>query len=96
MSLPLMIESPIEDWVCSKAEAAGWLVRKLAWLGRRNAPARFFAKEGRVVLVEFKRPGGEPRPGQAKEARALRAAGVEVHAVDNPMLALRVLGVDHA
>jgi hypothetical protein len=91
-----MIESPIEDWVCDKAQDAGWLVRKLQWVGRRNAPDRFFAKDGRVVLIEFKRPDGEPRPTQAKELAALHAAGVEVHTVDNPLAGLRVLGVAYA
>lgn len=91
-----MIESPIEDWVCDEAKRAGWLVRKMAWVGRRNGPDRFFAKAGRVVLIEFKRPGKEPRPGQAREIEALKAAGVEVHAVDNPLAGLRVLGVPYA
>lgn len=91
-----MIESPIEEWVCGKAEAAGWLVRKLGWIGRRNGPDRFFAKDGRVVLIEFKRPGKDARPGQQREIKALKAAGVEVHVVDNPMAGLRVLGVEYA
>lgn len=91
-----MIESPIEDWVCGKAESAGWLVRKLQWVGRRNAPDRFFAKDGRVVLIEFKRPGKGARVGQEKEITALQAAGVEVHVVDNPLAGLRVLGVEYA
>lgn len=92
-----MIESPIEDWACEQAEAAGWLVRKLQWTGRRGAPDRFFAKGGRVVLIEFKRPGGKPRPGRQKnEIDALRASGVEVHVADNPLAALRYLGVAYA
>lgn len=91
-----MIESPIEEWVCDEAEAAGWLVRKLRWTGRRNGPDRFFAKDGRIVLIEFKRPGKGPRPGQEREIAALLNAGVEVHVVDNPIAGLRVLGVEYA
>lgn len=91
-----MIESPIEEWVCEKAESAGWLVRKLKWIGRRNGPDRFFAKDGRVVLIEFKRPDQGARPGQQREIDALAAAGVEVHVVDSPMAGLRVLGVEYA
>lgn len=92
-----MIESPIEDWVCEKAEAAGWLTRKLKWIGRINGPDRFFAKDGRVVLIEFKRPGGAgARVKQEKEVNRLIAAGVEVHVVDNPLAGLRVLGVEYA
>lgn len=91
-----VIESPLEDFACAEAEKAGWLVRKLQWVGRRNAPDRFFAKDGRVVLIEFKRPGGQPRPGQEKEIARLRGAGVEVYACDNPLAALNHLGVRHA
>lgn len=91
-----MIESPIEDWVCAQAEAAGWLCRKVSWVGRRSAPDRLFAKGGRVVLIEFKRPKKEAPPGQAREIKALRAAGIEVHVADNPLSALRHLGVVYA
>lgn len=88
-----MLEAPLEDWACDKAEAAGWLVRKLRWQGRRNAPDRFFAKDARIVLIEFKRPGDDARATQKREIRDLKAAGVEVHVVDNPLVALRILGV---
>lgn len=91
-----MIESTIEDWACAQAEAAGWLCRKMSWTGRRNAPDRFFAKDGRVVLIEFKRPGKGARDGQAREIEALQTAGVEVYVADNPLAALRYLGVQYA
>jgi hypothetical protein len=91
-----MIESPIEDWVCDEAEKAGWLVRKLKWIGRRSACDRFFAKGGRVVLIEFKRTGKEPNVIQEREIARLQAAGVEVHVVDNPLAALRILEVPYA
>lgn len=91
-----MIESPIEDWVCQKAEDAGWLVRKLRWVGRRSACDRFFAKDGRIVLIEFKRPGKEPNETQEREIARLKAAGVEAHVVDSPLAGLRVLGISYA
>lgn len=91
-----MIESPIEQLVADKAEAAGWLVRKLKWIGRRGGPDRFFAKAGRVVLIEFKKPGETAKAGQDKELVRLQQAGVEVHQCDNPLSALRILGVSHA
>jgi len=91
-----MAEATYEGIVVDAAEADGWLVRKLAWVGRRNGPDRFFAKDGRVVLIEFKRPGGSARAGQDKEVAALKAVGVEVHVVDNHLKALRLLGVPYA
>lgn len=91
-----MIEAPIEEWVCSKAEEAGWLVRKLSWIGRRSGCDRFFAKDGRVLLMEFKRPGGKANPTQEREIARLKTAGVEVHVVDGPLSALKILGVPYA
>ena len=91
-----MIESPIENWVIDKAGQHGWFARKMAWRGRNGAPDDFFAKDGRIVLIEMKRPGGKARPGQKKEHEALKAAGVEVHVCDNPLAALRILGVPSA
>ena len=91
-----MIESPIEEWVASRAEKAGWYCRKMKWIGVDGAPDRFFAKDGRVVLIEFKRPGGKPKKRQPGEHAALVAAGVEVHVVDNPLAGLRVLGIPYA
>lgn len=88
-----MIEAPMEDWVCERAEKAGWLQRKLKWQGRRNAPDRLFAKDGRVVLIEFKRTGEKPRSTQKTEIELLQQAGVEAHSCDNPMQALSILGV---
>lgn len=91
-----MIEAASEELACEMAEEAGWFVRKLQWVGRRNAPDRFFAKGGRVVLIEFKAPGEKPRPGQDREIDRLRAAGVEVYVCDNSLAALRHLGVGYA
>src|SRR5690625_4452849 len=73
------------------------LVRPQAEMGRSpQRPDRFFAKDGRVVLIEFKRVGKGARSGQARELDRLRAAGVEVYVVDNPLTALRILEVPYA
>lgn len=76
-------EHTLEELAVERAKARGWLYRKLQWIGRRHAPDRFFAKNGRAVFVEFKSPGEKPRPGQAKEIAALRAAGLDVRVIDN-------------
>lgn len=82
------IEKPVVTW----AARHGWLVRKLQWAGRVGAPDRFFAKDGRIVLIEFKRPGGKPRPTQDRELARLIAAGVECHVVDSIDQGKEVLG----
>lgn len=78
-----LLESVVETTVCLLAKDSGWLVRKLKWIGRRNAMDRLFAKDGRVVFIEFKRPGKEPIAGQGKEIARFQEAGIECYAVDN-------------
>lgn len=78
-----MIEHDVEMTVVLRAERRGWLVRKVQWIGRRNAMDRLFVKNGRIVFVEFKRPGEGARETQSKEIGRFRAAGAEVHVIDN-------------
>lgn len=77
------IEAVIETMVVERAKQLGWVAKKLKWIGSRDAPDHFFAKGGRVVLVEFKAPGEEPRETQAREIQLLRSAGVEVHLISS-------------
>ncbi len=86
-------EDVIESTVVNKAETDGWLVRKVAWPGRRAAMDRLFVKDGRTVWIEFKAPGEEPEPLQAREHKRFRDHGAEVHVVDNVRDGLRVLGI---
>lgn len=78
-----MRESAIEGKVCHDAEAEGWFCRKLSWIGRTGAPDRLFVKGGRVVFIEFKAPGEEPRADQLREHKRLREHGAEVYVVDS-------------
>lgn len=88
-----MLESAVEMPVVRRAEAAGWLVRKLAWVGRNGAPDRIFMKDGRVVFIEFKKPGEVPTLLQRTEHERMRAAGMEVYVCDDATDALRKLGI---
>lgn len=88
-----MSENVIELTIVNLAEKDGWFQRKLEWVGRRGAPDRFFAKAGRVVLIEFKDTGKEPGLLQQREHQQLLAAGVEVHVCDSIAKAKRVLGL---
>ncbi len=91
-----MSESVHEGLVIDKAQAAGWIARKMKWVGRRNAMDLFFLKDGRIVLIEMKKPGEQPRPTQEREINRFRAAGAEVHVCDNYISALNALGVPYA
>jgi hypothetical protein len=86
-------EDIIESTVCNKAEASGWLVRKVSWPGRRAAMDRVFQKAGRCVWIEFKAPGEEPEPLQAREHKRWRDRGAEVYVIDSVSAGLKVLGI---
>lgn len=73
----------VEDPVCEFARGRGWLVRKIAYIGRRGGPDRMFIRSGRIVLVEFKKPGRTPGAQQRREIRRLRNHGAEVYVIDN-------------
>lgn len=85
-------EAAIERPICDEARAAGWTVRKLAFLDIRGAPDRLFGKDGRAVLIEFKAPGEPPTKQQLKRHAELRDDfGLEVHCTDNKRDARRIL-----
>lgn len=89
-----MRESIIEDTVVASAENAGWLVRKLSYVGRRGAPDRWFMKDGVVIFVEFKRSGKKRAdPLQQREHLRMRNAGFTVHVIDNIESGLALLGL---
>lgn len=89
-----MREIGVEMPVVRRAEAAGFFVRKVAWVGRKHAPDRVFAREDRgEVWIEFKRPKATARLGQKLEHDRMRKAGMEVHVVDNVYDGLRILGL---
>ena len=70
------LESLAERLLHDRVSAAGGLCPKLAPVDA-GIPDRLVIWEGRVYLVELKRPGGRVRPIQAWHNRA-RRAGAEV------------------
>ena len=81
------IERPAHDY----AKLRGWIAEKIMRTGRKGFPDHFFARSGRVLLIEFKRPGELPNRQQLKRHRELREHGVEVFIVDNLDEAKRIL-----
>ena len=85
-------EIAIENPVVVRAERAGYFVRKVAWVGRRSAPDRVFARKDRgTVYIEFKRPGEAATKIQTEEHARMRAAGMEVHVCDSVDDAMKIL-----
>lgn len=78
-----MLESYIEKKVVARFQENGWLVRKLAWIGRVGAPDRILMKNSVCVFIEFKSKGEKPRPTQVIEHKKMRNAGMEIYVIDN-------------
>ena len=81
------VEGPARDY----AKSRGWYADKIMRTGRKGFPDHFFARQGRIILIEFKRPLEEPSEQQFKRHKELRAHGVEVFVVDNLDEARRIL-----
>ena len=88
-------ESNIELECCNRAERHGWTQRKLKYQGRNGAPDRVFYGHGRVVFIEFKRPGGDRRALQVKEIRLMKEAGIEAHFCDSVSPFCEIMGIPH-
>ncbi len=78
-----MTEKSIETYGKKVAESLGAWVIKLAMLGGRGWPDHTIFLQGRVVFIEYKRPGGKFQPGQKAIHRKLARYGFEVHVVDS-------------
>ena len=88
-------EAKIENYLVTRCEAAGALVRKLSYVGRRGASDRmvvwpenpdYAAGDGlphRVDFVELKAFGKKPDPHQEREHQRLRALGANVFVIDS-------------
>lgn len=88
-----LVEVDIENRVCKQAEREGWIAAKLANLGSRGWPDRWFFKPGPViVIIEFKKPGKKPRPLQTYICNMLAELGFNVYpGVDDYSVAMEIL-----
>jgi hypothetical protein len=90
-----MREADIERYLAKRVKAMGGEVRKVQWVGRRNAPDRLVMVPdtvnptscrwvpARSFFVELKAPGKKPRVGQLREIERMRECNLKVHVVDS-------------
>ncbi|EHE4123973.1 VRR-NUC domain-containing protein [Salmonella enterica subsp. enterica serovar Bareilly] len=72
-------ESLIEKHLVAEVKKAGGVAYKFISPGRRSVPDRLvLLPGGRLVFVECKAPGKEPRANQLREHERLRALGFTV------------------
>jgi hypothetical protein len=76
------LEKSVERLCCERAENR-YQVRNVKLSGRVGFPDRQFMKNGKILLVEFKKPGEDPDKYQEHIHKQLRREGFEVHTVDN-------------
>ncbi len=80
----LMNERDIERKCCRIAEQHGCMSMKMVSPNRAGVPDRLFLKgAGRIQFVEFKKPGGKPRPIQDRTIRLFAVHGHKVAVIDN-------------
>lgn len=81
------LENSIERKFRDAVKARGCWVRKLITPGYKHACDRIVIwpattnLRALIELVEIKRPGEEPRPGQKREHMRLRQSGVKVYVI---------------
>lgn len=88
-----MLESDLEAEAMAFAVRRGWYEIKIMKASRKGFPDRFLARRGRVILIEFKKPGelSNTSRNQKKEHRDLTEHGVEVFTVDDMRQARELL-----
>ena len=84
------LEKDLEAKANRYAEKFGWWQRKFKSPGRRSAPDRIYARNGRVFFVEYKRYGKSPTELQAREHKKMRQAGLTVYVCDRWSEALAI------
>lgn len=95
--MPRQTQSTLESQVENKACELVWKYlgiegSKLNILGDTGYPDRiFWIPGGRPLLIEFKRPGEEPRPKQIHIHEQLRGLGYEVQVHDNAIDAFQAV-----
>lgn len=73
------IERPANDF----ARKRGWVHVKIMRASLRGWPDDYYVRAGVRFWIEFKAPGEEPSPQQAKRHRELREQGDTVHVIDS-------------
>lgn len=77
-------ENVIENNLARRVEEMGGITYKLSPIGRINKPDRLvMLPGGKIIFVECKRPGEQPRQGQLREHERLRKLGFRIEVLDS-------------
>lgn len=78
MTPAYMLESAIKKRCSRQLEEWGWEVIHLIQTSKNGIPDTLILRAGRMVFLEFKRPGKRPEPLQEYRHKKLREHGFEV------------------
>lgn len=88
-----VLERDLQKRCAAYARERDWWARKFSSPSQRSVPDYIFGKEGCTVFVEFKAPGKKATEAQLDEHKAMAAAGLMVHVIDDAM-AFKGLWID--
>lgn len=78
------LESSVEDHLIASCDERGYMCLKFKAISTTGVPDRIIFGAGRVVFVELKRPGGEPRARQWVVIDDMKYLGnADVRVIDN-------------
>lgn len=72
-----MLESAIKRACTKQLETWGWLVIHLIQTSHNGIPDTLILRKKQAYFIEFKRPGGRPRPLQSYRISKLQDQGFE-------------------
>lgn len=72
-----MLESQIKKSCTKKLEEWGWIVIHLIQTSQNGIPDTLILRNKQARFIEFKRPGGKPRPLQSYRISKLQDQGFE-------------------
>lgn len=78
-----MLEKTIEKYLRAQCKAAGFLCRKVCWVGMNGCPDRLIMTPAATLWVELKSPNKEPTLQQQREHARMREAGQNVVFTDS-------------
>lgn len=70
-----VLERDNEKYLIRRVKALGGEIRKVRWIGRRNAPDRYVMLNRKTGWLELKRPGKKPTAAQERERQRLTDHG---------------------
>jgi hypothetical protein len=78
-----MLESTLQAQCIAHARYRGWWCAKFSSPMQRGVPDYIMIKDGVVLFVEFKKPGGVPTKLQMYKHEEMRVHGADVTVIDD-------------